>query len=427
VDEQNTGKNSSVILRYSLMAFPLAFLGIPLYMHLPKFYHDYYGLSLEFIGVILFASRLLDTFVDPLFGVLSDTLHLTQTKYFICFILGLVFFFNAFFYLDKHSTKGLISLWFSVCTICVYLFFTLVFINYYNLGLYISNDDSLKVKLSSFRELSSFLGMIFAFLVPVLLVRYFADESKAFIVYGLIFAATSFTALLFLPKITLQKSVSVNRSMYKLTIERLIYVFSNSSMRWLIIIFFINTMPVAITSNLLSFYLDKTLNAENSMALFLISYLLAGALGAFICSLFLKTANKVNSLLLMMVISAISFSITYFLEPATSNIFYLVCIISGFGIGGELVMFPAIASDVLKGHESHGNTFFALWASCTKMTLALSAGVFLPLIAVSDNFLTSVTLGNKLKFYYAVIPLIIKFMSIIMVIVVKSKSTRGLG
>lgn len=125
--------DSSLILKYSIMAFPLAFLGIPLYIYIPKFYHDYYGVSLEFIGIILFLSRLFDAFIDPLLGVISDKWRLTQHKYFIFFSLGLIFFFNALFYLEQGLSENFSSMWFCICTISIYLCFSLIFINYYNL------------------------------------------------------------------------------------------------------------------------------------------------------------------------------------------------------------------------------------------------------------------------------------------------------
>ncbi len=421
--EGNKDNNSSLLVRYSLMAFPLAFLGVPLYIHLPKFYHDYYGVSLELLGVILLLSRLLDAFVDPLLGVLSDKFHLTQTKYFIFFMFGLIFFFNAFFYPNKSFIKDFMSLWFAGCTVFIYLFFSLVFINYYNLGLYISREDSLKVKLASFREFSSFLGMIFASIVPFLLVRYFGDESKALTIYGIIFSALLVMALIFLPKISLNPLQATNQNFYANTIEQLGYIFKRSSMRSLILIFFINAIPVAITSNLLTFYVDKVLCAEESMPVFLMIYFLAGTLGACSCSLFFKSSNKINSLLLMMITSAMSFSITYFLGSSTSYIFYFICVMSGFGAGGELVMLSAIAADVLEDHQNYGNTFFALWNSSTKITLAIAAGVFLPLISISDNFFVSISLVSKLKVYYALVPLIIKFIAI--VILAKSNNLRG--
>lgn len=418
--------STSILFKYSIMAFPLSFLGIPLYMHIPKFYHDYYGVSLELIGSILFLSRLLDAFIDPLLGAISDKLNLTQIKYFIFFSFGLIVSFNALFYLQQGLSENFSSLWFSVCTIFIYIFFSLIFINYYNLGLHISAQNSLKVKLSSFRELSSFLGMIFASIMPLLLIKYFHNESKAFIAYGTIFGFLVIISLVFLPKITLEKSPFSNQNLLSTTIDKLYSVLKNLSMRWLILIFFINALPVAITSNLIIFYVDQTLDAQESMPLFLISYLLSGAIGAYICSLFFKSANKMNSLLMMMILSAMSFWVAYFLDTSTSDIFYFVCIISGFGTGGELVMLPAIAASVLEGHENYGNSFFALWASSTKITLAIAAGIFLPLISVSNTFFTEITLNNKIKFYYCIIPLIIKIISIIVVIFIKSKNLRGL-
>jgi GPH family glycoside/pentoside/hexuronide:cation symporter len=201
-----------------------------------------------------------------------------------------------------------------------------------------------------------------------------------------------------LPKLSLQAKAANGENFYKTTVSNLHYVYKNSSLRWLIVIFFINSLPVAITSNLLSFYVDKSLGSQGSMPLFLITYLLSGFLGALICLLFFKSANKINALLLMMSISAISFWVAYFLDPSTSYIFYFVCVISGVGAGGEIVMLPAIASCVLEDNKNYGNTFFALWASCTKITLAIAAGIFLPLISISNDFFPNITLDNKIKF-----------------------------
>jgi GPH family glycoside/pentoside/hexuronide:cation symporter len=133
-------------LKYGFLAFPLSFLGIPLYMNIPKFYNDYYGISLAKIGLILFAFRVLDAFIDPILGFVSDKFYLTQKKYFTIFAIGLIIFFNGFFHIPQYFSKEEILLCFAVCTICVYLFFSLIFINYYNLGLRLLDEEKLRVK-----------------------------------------------------------------------------------------------------------------------------------------------------------------------------------------------------------------------------------------------------------------------------------------
>jgi hypothetical protein len=76
-----------------------------------------------------------------------------------------------------------------------------------------------------------------------------------------------------LPEIQLpdRKIIVVDRTkIYSNLIKSLKYIYHEESMRLLIILFFINSLPIAITSNLFSFYIDQSLNAKSSMALFLI-------------------------------------------------------------------------------------------------------------------------------------------------------------
>ena len=57
---------------YSILALPLAMAALPIYVHVPKYYATTLGAPLAWVGLILFAARLLDAVQDPLLGYLSD-------------------------------------------------------------------------------------------------------------------------------------------------------------------------------------------------------------------------------------------------------------------------------------------------------------------------------------------------------------------
>ena len=57
---------------YSILAFPIAFAGIPIYIHAPDFYSATLGVSLATLGVTLLVLRIIDALQDPLIGYLSD-------------------------------------------------------------------------------------------------------------------------------------------------------------------------------------------------------------------------------------------------------------------------------------------------------------------------------------------------------------------
>ena len=60
------------IVQYSTLALPIAFAGMPLYVHAPDYYATEFGLSLGSIGLMLLFLRLIDALQDPLIGQLSD-------------------------------------------------------------------------------------------------------------------------------------------------------------------------------------------------------------------------------------------------------------------------------------------------------------------------------------------------------------------
>ena len=57
---------------YGAFAIPLAMGALPLYVHLPKFYGEVFGVSLAALGVLLLALRAFDAILDPLLGAWSD-------------------------------------------------------------------------------------------------------------------------------------------------------------------------------------------------------------------------------------------------------------------------------------------------------------------------------------------------------------------
>ena len=60
------------IFKYSIIVFPLAFAGILIYIHAPDYYSTNLGIKIEAIGISLLILRLLDAFLDPLIGYVSD-------------------------------------------------------------------------------------------------------------------------------------------------------------------------------------------------------------------------------------------------------------------------------------------------------------------------------------------------------------------
>ena len=66
---------ASWLLAYSLPGLPIAALGLPLAVHLPNFYAVEVGLGYAVVGWIFGAARFFDVFLDPVMGVVSDSVR----------------------------------------------------------------------------------------------------------------------------------------------------------------------------------------------------------------------------------------------------------------------------------------------------------------------------------------------------------------
>jgi len=79
----------SKILPYALIALPVAFAGIPIYLFIPDYYHSEFGLSLTILSIALFCLRFVDACVDPLIGIFCDRYgHYKKT---LIFGMGIIF------------------------------------------------------------------------------------------------------------------------------------------------------------------------------------------------------------------------------------------------------------------------------------------------------------------------------------------------
>ena len=59
-------------LRYGALGLALAFVALPLYVHLPQHYAAEFGVPLATLGALLLAARALDAVADPWIGRLCD-------------------------------------------------------------------------------------------------------------------------------------------------------------------------------------------------------------------------------------------------------------------------------------------------------------------------------------------------------------------
>ncbi len=385
-------------LSYALLALPLAFLGLPLYLNLPKFYVEQYSVDLSTLGVALLCLRLGDAFLDPLIGRWSDKHARHRRSIFIVSAIICACAFNALFIPPIGSPL----IWFTVFTALTYFSYSVLTINYYSAGLQQARGYQERTQLSAFREGSALIGTLFAALLPQVLLASF-PALQSFQLYGLVFTGVMVIGMAgILPRL---KQIAVPEQRPLLSLIDLLK--QNKKLSWLLGLFFFNALPTAITSTLFLFYADDVLHAKDSAGYFLAVYFFAAVCSTPCWSWLSARLGKRRSLMLAMVLAMGSFVWAYALGSGDTHAFYIICVLSGFAIGADMILLPSLLADVLEGQDEHGSTGFGLWHALSKWSLALAAGISLPLLAAFGyvpNQIHAASVEAIVSVAYALIP-----------------------
>ncbi|UUZ50512.1 hypothetical protein LP420_12120 [Massilia sp. B-10] len=84
-----------------------------------------------------------------------------------------------------------------------------------------------------------------------------------------------------------------------------------------------------------------------------------------------------------MLLSCAVFVWAFGLAPGAAVAFGAICVLSGLAVGADLALPPALLAGVIAGVSHAGSreaAYFGVWNWGVQMTLALAAGISLPLL-----------------------------------------------
>lgn len=396
------------LISYSIFAFPLAFIALPIYIYLPNYYADNFALNLKNIALILLITRLIDTIQDPIFGIISDKFP-QYSKKIICYIapfLGLSFL--ALFYPLINN----ISLWLIIFLLITYSFFSIIYMNYQAYAVNFSDNYHLKTKIIAYRETFFILGIIFAAIAPAILFQYF-NEIISFIILGFSYVILiTILAIIFYYKVPIINTESpANKTRSKIANIKIIW--ANKLLKKYFIIFFFNGFAAAIPATLIIFFVENIIMRKELLGLFLLLYFIALLFGVLFWSKISKILNdKVTTLLIAMFFTIITFIWCYFLQSGEVILYGLICIFSGLGFGGDLALSYSILTDLIQKYklEKQQTTIFAISNFLIKLSLTLASASLIYIIALLEN--NPIEQKAFISFAYALLPIIFRIFAI---------------
>jgi Na+/melibiose symporter-like transporter len=409
----NAAPSKLSLFQYSILALPLAFAGLPLYVHAPDFYTRELGLSIGLIGIILMAIRLLDALQDPVIGYISDK-H-ADRRFAVVFsgAVMLLIGMAAVFYGPHFGVP--VAVWFALSMIFATTGFSIVTINLNVIGGFWHDEPGQRTRISAWREAFGLVGLLLASVLPAALQGFKPVEEALrilFWVFGVIMVAGFVMFTRFMSRISPGHKITKADTKKGLSFLSILI----GSDRHFFGVCFFTHLAAAMPGVMVLFFIRDYLGADSLSGLFLFLYFIAGAS---LMPVWVKLADKIGkerAWLASMLLTVVTFIWAFFLQPGDVIAYGIICVLSGMALGADLSLPPSILADRVtkQKKESEATQYYALISFIPKVAIAIASGIsFLVLdhlgfIAGTEN---SPKVLQGLITLYALVPCMIKLIA----------------
>jgi Na+/melibiose symporter-like transporter len=361
------------------LGLPLAFVALPVYVHLPHWYATHFGVSLTVLGLVLMLSRLSDALIDPWLGRLSDRLYAhsiwaVQKASAVAAFLVACGFVGLFFppiQVMQASAHTHLLWWAAGMLTLSHWAYSALGIMHQSWAAMLGGNPVQRSRLVAWREGLALLGVMLASVMPALIGM---DGTAVFLAAALLVGlAVWFRGVQ--PEPAAQGVTSAWNLPWRFP-----------AFRQLLGVFLLNGVASAVPATLVMFFVQDRIQAAQAMQPWFLSvYFLAGAASL---PLWLKAVahwGLPRAWLLGMAMSVLTFAGVSLLEAGDVFWFLLACGLSGLALGADLAVPGAMLNGLIDRLGFRGQAegaFMGWWSLASKLNLALAAGCALPLLGV---------------------------------------------
>lgn len=409
------------LIAHALPALAFAIVLLPLYVVVPNAYGADLGLSLAMVGQILFAVRVVDALSDPIIGYYADRTgarHGRRKLWLAWAVLPATCGAIALF----MPPQGAGGVYLFGASLFLSLAMTAALIPYQAWSAELSTSYQGRARVAAFREGATALGTLLALLVqgfaPLLAIKLGFELSQAragltasALLIGLLLPLGVLIALRFVPEPLPRGNTQFSVGDARLALWR------NKPFLRLILVFLINGVANGFPASLFLFYVGWVLNRPDLAGMLLVIYFVSGIVGVPFWLWLAKRWSKHRAWALGMLLAALTFPFAMLLQPGDVAVFAVICVLTGFVLGADIVLPASIQADAIDVDTAQTGIqrtalYVSLWAFASKLALALAVGIALPILAWSGfdpgRSLATPQGLSMLAFLYAGLPSVIK-------------------
>ena len=414
-----------VLIAYSGITLPMAAMGMPIAVYLPRFYSEGLGLSLITVGTIFTIARVWDVITDPIMGIMIDKFDTRwgRRRHWIAISIPiLVLSVWMVFIPDPEAVTGSYLLFW---LILLYLGYTMLAISHQSWGAELSQSYDDRSRLFGWREIFVIAGMTIVLAIPATmeLSGYNDQETKV--------ASMGWFCLIFFPLLVVPTLTMVPDSRQKLSApipwSEAIAVLVTNKLMWRLLITDLGAGIAFGVSGALYIFIATTFfklpeHASLALLFFFLSSFLAMPIWMRLAYRIGKDRTLTFSLLYMVMINVAMIPLA---EEYSVLVLWGYTILFGAGFGAPPTLVRSMMADVvdedeLKYGQSRPALFFALLTTTNKLGAALAVGASFTVLEVVigfvpggdnsqdvlDGLLLTYTLGAIIGLIAAWLPLI---------------------
>ncbi len=352
------------------VAAMLAFGGLPLYIHAPRYYAEEMGVGLATLGLAMLAARATDSLQDPVIGRLADRWRRHRDAWALGSGLLLVAGFGLLF---SPPGWGAPLPRLTVGLLAAFTGFSALQIALYDHGLAQAHAAGGGYnRIALWREAGGLSGVCLAAAAPAVLGSVFGP-AYAYAGYAAAFGLFSLVALGRMRGRWLASGNSGPEGGFT-------YALRVPGVAPVLMFGFVNALPTAVTSTLFLFFVSDILAAETHAGPMLLVFFAAAAAAAPAWARLADRIGRKAGLAAGMALSVPVFVWAWMLGPGDIAPFYAIAAASGAALGADMTLTPALLAARI---QASGGLVFSVWTLLQKTALAFAAGATLPVLALA--------------------------------------------
>lgn len=373
-----------VIAAYVLPSFPIAAFGMPLVVHLPSFYASKeIGIPLAAVGAIFALVRVLDIFIDPVAGYVSDRWRTRFGRRKPAIAFGTPIFALGIWLAFVPGGAASVA-YVSACLIVMYFGYSFVLVPHLSWGSEISSEYHERSRIYGWYQALTVAGMMCVLVVPAVL------ESKGYPLSTQVMAMAVFAIATLIPSVAVCLLVvpepEVRLSTQAGFLPTIRFLLRNKALRRVILVDLIESTNQGARGAMFLYFVSLGLALPKFGGTVLLVYFLSGVVCAPVWIALSRRVGKSRALMLAYVYGIVA-GLSLFLIPLGNKPIALAAIVfTGASYAAPAFLIRAMMADVADAdtHETgaeRAGMMYAFLSMTSKLGIGWSVAIAFGLLA----------------------------------------------